>query len=99
MRRLVRSVAALNDIAEIWWHISADSVNAADQIVDELTLTFEKLSRFPGLGRVRLDIDPMVRPFPFKRYVILYGYVGETLEIYRVVHSARNLPDLLNDET
>jgi toxin ParE1/3/4 len=49
----------------------------------------------PGIGRARPELKRDLRCFPFRAYLILYSVVEDGVEIVRVVHSARNLDQLL----
>lgn len=57
--------------------------------------TFEFLSRHPGVGRTRADLGyPEVRSWRingFRRYLIFYREVPDHIQIWRVLHGARDL--------
>jgi toxin ParE1/3/4 len=46
------------------------------------------------MGRERIDIAPLVRSFPVNNYLIFYRLIEEGIEIVRVIHGARNIPNL-----
>jgi toxin ParE1/3/4 len=56
--------------------------------------TFDELLINPGIGRERIDIAPLVRSFPVSNYLIFYRLLNEGIEILRVIHGARNIPNL-----
>lgn len=85
----VRPLARI-DIDGIWDYIAADSQAQADAFVDRLNVKFNALARRPGLGRMRDDLMPLLRSFPYGRYVIFYRAVAGGIEIIRVLHSARD---------
>jgi toxin ParE1/3/4 len=48
----------------------------------------------PAIGQARPDIAPRLRYFPTRNYLILYREMNGGVEIVRVVHGARYLPDI-----
>lgn len=60
--------------------------------------TFEKLLRFPNLGRERPELAIGIRSFPTGKYVVLYQPADEVLEIVRVRHGATKLDELFEVE-
>ena len=52
------------------------------------------LAKNPGIGQSRPDISPELRYFPVGNYLILYREIKDGIEIVRVVHGARYLPDV-----
>jgi toxin ParE1/3/4 len=54
----------------------------------------ERLARFPDLGSPKPEIAPTARMLVEGSYVILHEVVDDTVEIVRVVHGVRDLPDL-----
>jgi toxin ParE1/3/4 len=79
------------DLDEIWLYIAADSVTRADKFIDALTERFVTLSRSPRAGRSRPEIEPGLRSFSFRNYVIFYSLTEEGLVIERVLHGSRDI--------
>jgi toxin ParE1/3/4 len=50
------------------------------------------------MGRARPELAPHLRSLPFRRYVIFYVPLGEGVDIVRVLHSARDIEALFDDE-
>ena len=50
---------------------------------------------FPGASRLRQEFGEGVRLSPFGHYLVLYVAHVDLLEIRRVIHGARNLPEIL----
>lgn len=48
-----------------------------------------------SLGPARPDLAPDLRYFVVRKYLILYRQIADGVEIVRVVHGARHLPDLV----
>ncbi len=94
MGRLIRTAQAEEDLIEIWMYIAADNPVAADKLVDRIDAKCQMLGDRPGLGLARPDIAPDLRYFPVGRYLILYKEIPGGIEVVRVVHGARHLPDI-----
>ncbi len=95
MRRYRLSRRAKKDLDKIWLHIARDNIKAATRFVDLLTDKFPLLADSPRMGRLREDLQPDLRSFPVKNYLIFYRPLGKTgVAIVRVVHGARDLRSL-----
>jgi toxin ParE1/3/4 len=89
------SPQAKSELEAIGDYIAADSPANAERFIDRLTEKFIALGRSPRIGRARPGLRSDLRSFPFGAYLILYRIVDDGVEIVRVVHSARNLDDLV----
>jgi toxin ParE1/3/4 len=89
------SPQAKSELEAIGDYIAADSPANAKRFIDRLTEKFIALGRSPRIGRARPGLRSDLRSFPFGAYLILYRIVDDGVEIVRVVHSARNLDDLV----
>ncbi|NHZ79634.1 type II toxin-antitoxin system RelE/ParE family toxin [Massilia sp. CCM 8695] len=79
------------DLGAIWDFITQDSVIHADAFIDGLNKKFKLLAQRPELGRVRVDLMPDLRSFPYQHYAIFYRPTQSGMEVVRVSHSARNV--------
>lgn len=79
--------------------IHQDNPTAARLFLEPAYDTFEFLARNPSLGRQRLDLGfPEVRSWRvsgFRRYLIFYRALPDRIQIWRVLHGARNLHEML----
>lgn len=94
-RRIRLTEQAEEDVLEIWQFIAADNEPAADQLIDRFTTMYEKLSRTPGMGVRQDHYRPGLRCFPIGKYIIFYTVTDDELVVYRILHGARRLEDLL----
>lgn len=83
------------DAGLIWRYIAADSVDAADRMIDRLTDTFELLVTSPQLGARIVIGSKQFRHSIVTPYVVIYRAAGDEIEIVRILHSARRWEDLL----
>ena len=95
MRRITRTSRAEEDLIDIWRYIAKDNPSAADKLLDAIDAAFRRLALNPRIGRARPDFAPRLRYLPVGNYLIFYCEVPGGIEIVRVLHGARYLPDLL----
>lgn len=82
------------DLLEIWLYAAEESTAAADRLIDELTGSYQRLAEFPALGRSRDDLALGYRSLMVKQYLVFYRLLPNAIEIVRVLHGSRNLPEL-----
>ena len=99
MPRNVRRPLASADIADIWDYIAADSLAQADAWVDRLDAKLRLLSTQPMLGRPRDELSPGLRIVPFGRYVIYYEVLPDGIDVVRILHSARDVDAVFEDDS
>lgn len=96
--RVLFSALVEGDLEAIGDYIAADNPTRALSFVRQLRALCLKLGENPLRYRLRPEIAPEVRLVVMGRYVILYRIVGEVVRVERVVHGARDLPALLDDD-
>ena len=82
---------AQSDLKEIWIYISGNNETAANKLLGELFEKFHLLAKNAKLGKVRDEIIINLRSFPHKNYIIFYSEIDKGIEIYRVLHSSRDI--------
>ena len=97
MPRIHRTARAEEDLIEIWLYIAKDNPDAADMLLNEIDLACRTVGDTPRLGHARPDLAPELRIHIVRKYIILYREISEGVEVVRVVHGARHLPDLIAD--
>ena len=85
------------DVKEIWQYISERSLVSADRLIVELFGKFQLLAQNPRLGKTQDRYFFNLRSFPFKKYLIFYVQTDKGIEIFRVVHSSRNVEGLFEE--
>lgn len=88
---------ALKDIKETWDYHSEQGENFAERLIRSILEKCEFLSRNPKIGRERNDLVINLRLFPFKKYSIFYFLTENGIEIYRVLHSSRDIIQIFDD--
>ena len=93
--RLVYLPSADDDILDIFVTIALDDELAAHRFVDNLRKLIMRLADFPESAPARDDIALGMRGLIFGRYLALYRINGDSVEIVRVLHGMRDLPNSL----
>lgn len=97
MNRVVRA-AAERDIEDIVDHLVAEAApEAAAAFIDELQLALRRLARLPRSGSLRFAYElalPDLRALSLRRhpYLIFYRATPGTVDVWRVLHSRRDIP-------
>lgn len=90
------SSKARRDLHRIYNYIADESSESrADKYLKKLEKTMQTLADSPDMGSPRDYTPPGVLAFPKDDYMIFYRKQGPTVEIYRVLHSARDIENLL----
>lgn len=104
MRKIFRRPQAARDLMEAADYIAErGSLDASDRFLAATESAFRKLAEMPGMGASR-DYGPQfpgLRMWPvpkFTKYLIFYTATDELLEIVRVLHGARNIPQTFNPQ-
>jgi toxin ParE1/3/4 len=99
-RRLVQRRAVEEDIAE--QYLAGERPAVAHRYAIALEDAFERLRTMPDVGVLRSYGSRKlhaVRVWPvpgFRRFLIFYRVTPKTVEVIRVLHSARDIPRTLN---
>ena len=83
---------AQSNLLDIWTHIAEDSLEAADNVVEDLRSACDKLASMPEMGFHREDLaDKRHRFWPIHSHLIVYRPGTQPLQIVAIVHGAREL--------
>ena len=97
MRRVTKTALADQDHREILEYLSDHSERAAEAFTAELADSVRLLAGQPRMGRQRDDLAAGVRSSVVGRYVVLYRFTDEELQILRIIHGSRDIPRLFGD--
>ncbi|HEY1719123.1 MAG TPA: type II toxin-antitoxin system RelE/ParE family toxin [Verrucomicrobiae bacterium] len=90
------SLEASRDLEEIKDYISQDNPDAAVRLILLIREKCGLLSQQPGIGRDRSDVLSGLRGFPVGNYVIFYQPTNDGIAVVRVLHGARDIPELFD---
>jgi len=89
------------DVIAICSYIRERNADAAARVFDAIENTSETISELPGIGTIwhspypGLDGMRVVTVAPYRNYLIFFRLVEDTVELYRVVHGARELEPIV----
>ena len=104
MAAYVVRLAARADVEEIALWIARDRPEAALRFLDAVEGAFESTARMPRSGRAVAFRSPHLRgvrrlPVPgFEAILVFYRPVRGGVDVLRVIHGARDLPVVLEEE-
>jgi len=92
--------AAYADLDEIFDYILVDNPQAAERTLDKIMDSLRHLENFPLSGAPLHEHS--LKKFNFRMiivgpYIAFYRFVEDKIFVYRIVHGARNYPQLLKD--
>ncbi len=103
-RRIVRRDLVREDLISHFVYIAQDNLDAADRFLEHTESAFLRLADLPFIGASRMDDFPFLpdlRTWPvpgFENYLIFYRPIDEGIEVFRVLHGARDLGMALGEE-
>ena len=81
------------------WYLEQAGEEVAEQFLQAVAVTLRLLAEQSDLGRRRKFRNAMLRDLhsfqvkhPFQKILIFYRVTGNTLEVWRLMHGARDLP-------
>lgn len=96
--RIVYAAAALTDMRAIGRHIHADSPVHAKRFVRDLKMACAALAGAPRAYPLMPRFAELgLRKRAYRDYLIVYRVV-ENIEIFRIIHGARNVDAILGGE-
>lgn len=96
MSRYTLTASAEADITDIVQFIAArDGEQRAYRVHDTFIEAFERLGESPRIGKIRPDLtEETVRWWPVSSFLVVYDAERSPIDILRVIHGARDLPEL-----
>jgi toxin ParE1/3/4 len=99
MAQVFQAPQAELDLLEIWLFIAEDNEPAADRLIRRIAARCEELAEDPKIGRERIELGQSVRSWPVSNYLVFYRPRPDGIELLRVLHGARDLEALFEDDT
>lgn len=101
MPRILKTPLAKEDLKAIGRYIrretsSRERAAAVLHAIDEKARLY---ARSPEIGELRVDLGDNVRMFVAANYVCLYQPLPDGIELLRVVHATRDLPEVWRRQT
>jgi toxin ParE1/3/4 len=102
--RIVTRPSADQDLDDCFGYIAVDSLESAQRFLKAAETAFDSLSQMPEMGSPREVRNPALvglRSWPvpgFRNYLIFYLPIEDGIEVIRVLHGARDIPRLLEED-
>lgn len=103
-KRIIISLKADEDLDGQFAYLAQDNPEVGVRFLDATRRAFEQLSEMPGIGSPREFKNPRlsgarVWPVPgFRNHLVFYQVTDEGIQVLRVLHAARDIPGLLEEE-
>ena len=97
MPKVIRTEAAEQDLRDIAYYIAVEDGRplVADKLIDEITAKCDSYAQTPGIiGTDAPHLGEGYRTFPHKRWVIIFRYIQDGIEVLRIVDASRDYPNL-----
>ena len=97
MPKFVLSEYVEPELDAIWEYIAIDNMDAADRFIEAAYGTFQELAQMPGMGwkrefsQARLGELRTFRVKGFENYLIFYSPIFDGIEVFHILHGARDL--------
>ena len=95
MARVLHTPRSDTDLLIVWNGNSEHNVAAADKMIRKIDKAFWMLAEHPEAGTNQDRYHPGLQSFVVGNYVIYYVPIEDGIEVYRVLHAARDHEDLL----
>jgi len=91
---------AEQDLIDIYWYVARqDSVEQADQLLDQLEASCLRLAQLPQRGHIPPELErigmTIYREIHFKPFRIIYEMIGQDVFVHCVLDGRRALQSLL----
>ncbi|WP_433747632.1 type II toxin-antitoxin system RelE/ParE family toxin [Falsibacillus pallidus] len=95
MAELRWAESAVKDLDNICNYIAEDSEEYARMFARSIIDFVETIAAFPYSGRVVVEMNnEMIREKVLTNYRIIYRINNDSIEVVRIIHSARNFKDI-----
>jgi toxin ParE1/3/4 len=104
VKPVIPRARANRDVDEaITWYLEENAAQAALGLIDALEQAYGHITRHPATGSTRYSLElnlPGLRSWPLKKYPYLVFYVerADSIDVWRVLHSQRDIPAWLLGE-
>jgi len=102
-RQLRRHPRVRDDLIEIYCYIHERSPQSADKVYAAIERSIRALLDIPGVGTQWSTTDPRLAGLrvtpctPYRNYLMFFRAVPDGIELFRVVHGARELGRIVDE--
>jgi toxin ParE1/3/4 len=84
------------DLEEIGDYIARDNPTRAVTFIREIRELCQNITSVPEGNPLRPDLGEGIRMAPFRRYLVFYAVGADSVRIERILHGARDIPNLFD---
>ena len=94
----------IRDLIELATYIGQDNLDASDRFLAAAEQTFKQLGSLPQMGKLTQFSHPRLAGIRqqaikrFRKYLIFYRSTDQGVDILRVIHGARSIEAILEDD-
>jgi toxin ParE1/3/4 len=105
MAKINKRPIVIRDLIQQATYIAEDNLEAGERFLVAAEETFQSLGRMPEIGKLCGFSLPQlsgIRQYPikgFRNYLIFYRAIDSEIEVLRVLHGARDLEEILYDDS
>lgn len=98
MRRVRFTREARADLRAIKEHVHSENPRAARRLIEALQERAARLSDMPHIGRTRAELHPAIRSIAHGNYLLFYTVEPDIVWIQRIIHGARDIDAVFEDD-
>lgn len=97
MLKVENTPQSRQDLSDIFQYLADYDLEIAKKFLLLIDEKCELLAKFPGMGRTRHELLINLRSFPVKNYVVFYTPIEYGIEVFRILHSSRDITEVFNE--
>lgn len=94
----------IRDLIDLATYIAEDNLDASDRFLVAAEETFKQVAKTPGIGKLSQLSNPNLADVRqqaikgFRKYLVFYRPTDSEVEILRVIHGARDIEAILDED-
>ncbi|HAA31862.1 MAG TPA: type II toxin-antitoxin system RelE/ParE family toxin [Cyanobacteria bacterium UBA8553] len=104
MGKINKRPQVIRDLIDLATYIAEDNIEASDLFLQAAEETFKQLAKMPQMGKMTRFSNPSLTGIRqqaikgFRKYLVFYFPRDEGIEILRVIHGARDIEAILDED-
>ena len=104
MGKVNKRPQVIRDLIDLATYIAEDNLEASDLFLQAAEETFKQLAKMPQMGKITQFFNPSLTGIRqqgikgFRKYLVFYFPIDEGVEILRVIHGARDIEAILDED-
>jgi toxin ParE1/3/4 len=104
MGKVNKRPQVIRDLIDLATYIAEDNLEVSDLFLQAAEETFKQLAKRPQMGKMTQFSNPFLAGIRqqaikgFRKYLVFYFPIDEGVEILRVIHGARDIEAILDED-